>query len=73
MDDGIHRSTADIQLVGYISDRNPSVLLNHLWSGWMAQSIFINNACADILEFLNPLVYPYLCNTVFSHCDNILH
>jgi len=68
-------STADVQLVGYISDSNPSVLLNqsinsfnivcHLWSGQIAQAVFIDVTCSATLGPFHPLVHLPLCNTVF--------
>jgi hypothetical protein len=75
-DDGICRSTADVQLVGCISDSNQSVLLNqsinsfntvrHSWSGWTPQAGFINEACSENLDPFYPLVHLPLCSTVFS-------
>jgi hypothetical protein len=67
MDDGICRSTAVVQLVGCISDNNPSVLLNQSiyslntvcrsWSGRMARAVSINDACSATLEPFHPLVH----------------
>jgi hypothetical protein len=61
MDDGICRSTADVQLVCYISASDLSVLSNqsinsfntvhHLWSGQMAQMFFINTCSATLEPF----------------------
>jgi hypothetical protein len=75
MDDEICRFTADVQLVGYISDNNPSVLSNQSinsfnivlrsLSGWMAQAVF-NYAYSTNLERFHPLVHLPLRNTVLS-------
>jgi hypothetical protein len=74
--DGICRSTADVQLVSYVGDCNLSLLLNqsinsfntvcHLLSGQTAQAIFMNDTCPAILEPFHPFVHLPLHNTIFS-------
>jgi hypothetical protein len=76
VEDGICRSTADVQLVSYINNSNPYVSLNqsiaslktvcHLQSGWMVQAVYIYNACSATLETFHPLVHLPLGNAVFS-------
>jgi hypothetical protein len=76
MDDGICRSTADVHLVGYISDSNPSVLLNQSmnpfniarrWkSGRTAWAVFIKGAYSATSEPFHPLAHLSLCDIVFS-------
>jgi len=74
VDDKICRSTADVQLVGYISDSNPSVLLKQRMNsfnivrrstiGRTAREV-INDACSATMK-------PFLCVLEFSpYCGNI--
>jgi len=75
-DDGKCRTTAHVQLVSYVSDSYPSVLLNqcinlfstvhHSWSGQTTWVVFINDACSDTVEPSHPLVHLPLNSTVFS-------
>jgi hypothetical protein len=86
VDDRICRSTADVQLVGYINSSNPSVLLKRCinsfnivrrsWSRRTDRKVFINNACTAILEpfpFIVTLSFPYysfLCIVLTFFCDS---
>jgi hypothetical protein len=65
-----------VQLVSYISDSNPSVLMNqsinlfntvhHSWNCQTAWAVFINDICSATSEPFHPLVLLPLHNTVFS-------
>jgi len=82
MDEGICRSTADVQLVGYISDNNLSVHLTqsinsdydvyHSWCGWTSGQ---SSSMTFVLPLWNLSThwYTFLCIIQFSlFCANIL-
>jgi len=69
IDDGIYRSTVGVQLVGYISDSDPSVLLVQSINSFNT----VHRSRGDVtapaissttLEASHPLVHLSLCSTV---------
>jgi len=72
---GICISTADVRLVGYISDSNPSVLLNQDVYSFSHCPVFVKRSdgpsglhqrrCSATSETFHPLVHLPLHNTVF--------